>query len=82
MVSDVIPPEIPFDALILCTHFGLLRHVNVAEPGYHDACLFSIAPVDSSEPHVKYLAGCILHYEHSLSPDETDTVTMVLEGAG
>ena len=81
MVSEMAPPEVSLDALILCAHYGLLGGVRAREPGYYDAYLFSLSQEDDESPEVA-LAGWVIHYDHSLSSNERAAVTKVLEAAG
>jgi hypothetical protein len=76
MVGAIVFAETPLDALILCTHLGLLADLESASDGeFYEASLFSMSPIEG-------LIGEAIRYSYSLSITDIATVTEALEAAG
>ena len=76
IVGGIVFAGTSLDALILCTHLGLLADLESAsDGGFYEANLFSMSPIEG-------LIGEVIHYRYSLSITDIATVTEALEAAG
>jgi hypothetical protein len=76
IVVDVVPAQIPWDALVLCTYYSLLAEVPPdAQDGGYEANLFSLTPEEE-------LVGVLIDFRHSLPQTDMEVLVQIFETAG
>jgi hypothetical protein len=75
IVSYMMPPSLPWPALILCAHYGLLPEVTSRESHSYEANLFLEKPVED-------MTGVVIDFGQSLPATDMDALVRLLEGDG
>jgi hypothetical protein len=75
IVSDDTPTAFPWDALVLCSHYGLLANIPPEPDGGYEVNMFCMTPnID--------LAGHQIDFDHDLPETEIMVLVQAFEAAG